>query len=104
MRARETGCDLLVTHSHGRQAAARLKIPFHRIGIPMFDRLGAGHKLSVGYRGARDLIFQVANLLIADREENHEVTPESWRNPWGDDGAEIASDEAGAAIAPTLTH
>ena len=39
------GCDLLVTHSHGRQAAERLKIPFYRIGIPMFDRLGAGHQL-----------------------------------------------------------
>jgi nitrogenase molybdenum-iron protein NifN len=89
--ARDKGCDLLVTHSHGRQAAARLKIPFHRLGIPMFDRLGAGHKLSVGYRGTRDLIFQVANLIIEDREENHNVTPESWRDPWGD--------EAGAAIA-----
>ncbi|MCI4677115.1 nitrogenase iron-molybdenum cofactor biosynthesis protein NifN [Rhodoblastus acidophilus] len=93
--AREKACDLLVTHSHGRQAAGRLKIPFHRIGIPMFDRLGAGHKLSVGYRGSRDLIFQVANLLIEDREENHEVTPDKWRNPWGLD----ASDADGAAIA-----
>ncbi len=94
--AREKGCDLFITHSHGRQAAGRLKIPFHRLGIPMFDRLGAGHKLSVCYRGARDLIFQVANLLIEDREENHEVTPDKWRDPWGlgkagDDGAAIAT-------------
>ena len=36
-------CDLLITHSHGRQAAERLNIPFFRMGIPMFDRLGAGH-------------------------------------------------------------
>ncbi|MFO1102984.1 MAG: nitrogenase iron-molybdenum cofactor biosynthesis protein NifN [Methylocystis sp.] len=78
--ARERGCDLLVTHSHGRQGAARLKIPFFRIGIPMFDRLGGGHQLTVGYRGGRDLIFDISNLLMADHEDNHEPTPESWRD------------------------
>ncbi|MHC6153036.1 nitrogenase iron-molybdenum cofactor biosynthesis protein NifN [Bradyrhizobium elkanii] len=77
--ARTKHCDLLITHSHGRQAAARLKIPFYRAGFPMFDRLGAGHQLSVGYRGTRDLIFDIANLVIADREENHQPTPDRWR-------------------------
>ena len=98
--ARDKGCDLLVTHSHGRQAAERLKIPFHRLGIPMFDRLGAGHKLSIGYRGTRDLVFQVANLLIEDHEEHHRVTPETWRNPWDDAAAPVD----GAAIATALAH
>jgi nitrogenase molybdenum-iron protein NifN len=97
--ARDKGCDLLVTHSHGRQAAERLKIPFHRLGIPMFDRLGAGHKLSVGYRGARDLVFQVANLLI-EAHEHHAVTPETWRRPWDDAPAQAD----GAAIATALAH
>ncbi len=60
--AKDRGCDLLITHSHGRQAAERLNIPFYRAGMPMFDRLGAGHQLSVGYRGTRDLIFEIANL------------------------------------------
>ncbi|MCC8954537.1 nitrogenase iron-molybdenum cofactor biosynthesis protein NifN [Bradyrhizobium sp. Pear77] len=77
--ARTKHCDLLITHSHGRQAAARLKIPFYRAGFPMFDRLGAGHQLSIGYRGTRDLIFDIANLVIADREENHQPTPDRWR-------------------------
>ncbi|MCA1455775.1 nitrogenase iron-molybdenum cofactor biosynthesis protein NifN [Bradyrhizobium sp. BRP22] len=77
--ARTRGSDLLITHSHGRQAAARLKIPFYRAGFPMFDRIGAGHQLKVGYRGTRDLIFNIANLVIADREENHQPTPDSWR-------------------------
>jgi nitrogenase molybdenum-iron protein NifN len=94
-QAREKGCDLLLTHSHGRQAAERLAIPFHRIGIPMFDRLGAGHKLSVGYRGGRELIFALANLIIADREDNHHVTPDTWRDACG---------ETGAAIAPPQAH
>jgi nitrogenase molybdenum-iron protein NifN len=77
--AKAGGCDLLITHSHGRQAAERLGIPFHRAGFPMFDRLGAGHALSVGYRGTRDLIFDIANLIIADHENNHQPTPDTWR-------------------------
>ena len=80
-RAKERGCDLLITHSHGRQAADRLKIPFYRAGFPMFDRLGAGHQLLIGYRGTRDLIFDIANLIVGDREQNHQPTPDTWREP-----------------------
>src|SRR5579875_144394 len=81
--AKDKGCDLLITHSHGRQAAERLKIPFYRMGLPMFDRLGAGHLLSAGYRGTRDLIFGLSNLIIADAEEHHEPSPDTWRTPAG---------------------
>jgi nitrogenase molybdenum-iron protein NifN len=73
---RAAGCDLLVTHSHGRQAAERLGIPFHRAGMPMFDRLGAAHEISVGYRATRNLIFEIGNLFVASMHEPH---PGSWR-------------------------
>lgn len=73
---RAQDAELLITHSHGRQAAERLHIPLFRMGLPMFDRLGAGHLVSVGYRGTRDLIFAIGNLLMA---RTHEPTPESWR-------------------------
>ena len=63
---RAASCDLLVTHSHGRQAAERLAIPFYRMGLPIFDRLGAGHRLSVGYRGTRNLIFEIGNVFMAE--------------------------------------
>lgn len=69
LEAAARGCDLLVTHSHGRQAAERLDIPLMRMGIPNFDRLGAAHQLNVGYRGATRLIFDAANLLLAHRPE-----------------------------------
>lgn len=69
LEARAAGCDLLITHSHGRQAAERLGIPFLRYGLPMFDRLGAAHKVSVGYRGTRDLIFEIGNLFLAAAHE-----------------------------------
>jgi nitrogenase molybdenum-iron protein NifN len=78
LEARAGDCALLITHSHGRQAAERLRVPFLRMGLPMFDRLGAAHETTVGYRGTRDLIFEVGNLFIA---EGHEPTPATWRRP-----------------------
>jgi nitrogenase molybdenum-iron protein NifN len=75
---RAAGVDLIVTHSHGRQAAGRLGVAFFRIGIPVFDRLGAGQQITVGYRGTRDLIFTVGNLFLA---HGHESTPETWQPP-----------------------
>jgi nitrogenase molybdenum-iron protein NifN len=96
--AKERNCDLMMTHSHGRQAASRLKIPFYRVGFPMFDRLGAGHLMSIGYRGTRDLIFTVANLVIADREDNRQPTPDTWRDAWGDNS--VAAPLESAVVAP----
>jgi nitrogenase molybdenum-iron protein NifN len=58
-------CDLLITHSHGRQAAERLNKPFLRLGFPIFDRIGNAHRVMVGYRGTRQFIFEVANLMMA---------------------------------------
>jgi nitrogenase molybdenum-iron protein NifN len=90
--AKAEDCDLLITHAHGRQAAERLNIPFYRAGFPIFDRLGPGHQLSVGYRGTRDLVFDIANLIIADREQNHQPTPDSWRQRAdSDDGGHYAT-------------
>lgn len=90
LEIRARGCDLLVTHSHGRQAAERLGIPFLRMGIPMFDRLGAAHKVTVGYRGTRDLIFEAGNLFLAHA---HEPAPQDWR------GAEAMTHDHAAAAA-----
>jgi len=74
---RAATADLLVTHSHGRQAAERLKIPFYRLGMPTFDRLGAAHQVIVGYRGTRDLIFGIGNLFMGAA---HEPGPDTWRH------------------------
>ncbi|MGO7837971.1 nitrogenase component 1, partial [Rhizobium johnstonii] len=50
---------LLVTHSHGRQAAERLAIPLMRVGFPVFDRIGGQHKLSILYRGSLELYWRL---------------------------------------------
>jgi nitrogenase molybdenum-iron protein NifN len=73
--ARAGGCELMLTHSHGRQAAQRLGIPLYRIGLPIFDRIGAAHRRSVGYRGTRDLVLELANMFAAIE---HGATPEYW--------------------------
>lgn len=76
--AAAAGCDLLMTHSHGRQAAERLGKPLFRIGIPMFDRIGNAHINHVGYRGTRQFICDVGNLLIA---RQHAAHPGDWPLP-----------------------
>ncbi len=82
LESRAKGCDLIVTHSHGRQAAERLEVPLFRAGLPCFDRLGANHKLNVGYRGTRTLIFEIGNLFM---EHAHENAPDDWPLPEADD-------------------
>ena len=87
---RAADCDLIVTHSHGRQMSDRLGIPLFRCGLPIFDRLGSAHRLSVGYRGTRDLIFEIGNMFMA---QVHEPSPGDWRLPRGDshDGAAVTA-------------
>lgn len=62
--AQATDADLLMTHSHGRQASERLGKPLFRLGIPMFDRIGNAHVVHVGYRGTRNFVYAVGNLLM----------------------------------------
>ncbi|MFM2418058.1 MAG: Nitrogenase iron-molybdenum cofactor biosynthesis protein nifN [Pseudomonadota bacterium] len=73
--AKDALVDLLVTHSHGRMASDRLGVPLYRVGFPIFDRLGHALRSSIGYRGSRDLIFEVANLMMA---VHHEAKPEDF--------------------------
>lgn len=86
-------CDVLITHSHGRQAAERLNKPLFRIGFPIFDRIGNSHRLRVGYRGTRSLIFDVANLMM---EQIHHAHPDTWPLPPEAIAAAAKADEAQA--------
>ena len=74
-------CDVLITHSHGRQAAQRLNKPLMRIGFPVFDRIGNAHRRMVGYRGTMDLVFEIANLMLDHIVHHHAddwpLTPEA---------------------------
>jgi nitrogenase molybdenum-iron protein NifN len=59
------GVDLLIASGHGQPTATRLGVPLFRAGFPIVDRVGTSHRLSVGYRGTRTLVLELANLLLA---------------------------------------
>jgi nitrogenase molybdenum-iron protein NifN len=61
----------------------------------MFDRLGAAHEVSVGYRGTRDLIFKIGNIFV-DRVA--EPTADSWRQT--DVGDDFQAGHAPNPISP----
>ncbi|MEY2891987.1 MAG: hypothetical protein RJA98_1895 [Pseudomonadota bacterium] len=78
MAAKAADCTLLMTHSHGRQAAARLGKPLFRLGIPTFDRIGNAHRCMVGYRGTRNFIYEVGNVFMEQIAHHH---PGDWPLP-----------------------
>jgi nitrogenase molybdenum-iron protein NifN len=88
-------CDLLVTHSHGRQAAQRLNKPLLRIGFPVFDRIGNSHRRMVGYRGTMDLIFEMANLMLDHVKHHH---PDDW--PLAPEALRAAAKVPGIKVTP----
>jgi nitrogenase molybdenum-iron protein NifN len=99
--AQAAGCDLLMTHSHGRQAAQRLGKPLFRIGIPMFDRIGNAHIRHVGYRGTRDFIYAVGNLLI-DHQPHH--GPDDWPLPPASRAAVLVDVPSASRAAAAVAH
>jgi len=96
--------DLVISHSHGRRVAGRLGAKYFSAGFPVFDELGAAHRLSVGYRGTRDLIFAIGNLLMAEHghEEHHD--PGGQATDWVGGRQSGACPEKGGHHAAATSH
>lgn len=62
--AKEHKAQLLIGNSHATATAERLGIPILRAGFPQYDVIGGYQKTWVGYRGARQVLFDLANLVI----------------------------------------
>jgi nitrogenase molybdenum-iron protein NifN len=62
--ARERHAQLLIGNSHATATADRLGIPILRAGFPLYDIIGGYQKTWVGYRGSRQALFDLANLVI----------------------------------------
>ena len=64
-----------------QETTERLNKPLLRVGFPVFDRVGNAHKVSVGYRGTMNLIFEISNLMIERIAHHHAgdwpLTPEA---------------------------
>jgi len=62
--AKERKAQLLIGNSHAVASAERLGIPILRIGFPLYDIIGGYQKTWIGYRGTRQTLFDLANLVI----------------------------------------
>jgi nitrogenase molybdenum-iron protein NifN len=71
--AKEGGAEILITNSHGRESAERLGIPLLRAGFPQYDLLGGYQKTWIGYRGSRQTLFDLANIMLT--LEKGEIAP-----------------------------
>jgi nitrogenase molybdenum-iron protein NifN len=71
-RAQELNAQVLIGNSHALASAQRLGIPLLRMGFPQYDYLGGYQRLWIGYRGARQALFDLANLITA---HEHSITP-----------------------------
>lgn len=71
--ARENKAEILIGNSHAVDSAQRLGIPIIRIGFPQYDLLGGYQRGWIGYRGSRQALFDMANILLENN--SHEVHP-----------------------------
>ena len=71
--AKRNGAQLVISNSHGAETARRLGVPLLRAGFPQFDLIGGYQRLWVGYRGTRQALFDLANMLV--EHGHHEPEP-----------------------------
>ena len=71
--ARARGAEVLIGNSHAVEAAQRLGIPLLRAGFPQYDHLGGYQRTWIGYRGTRQTLFELANMLL--ELEKGEIEP-----------------------------
>lgn len=62
--ARANQAELLICNSHGVESSQRLGIPLLRAGFPQYDTLGGYQRTWIGYRGTRQTLFDLANILL----------------------------------------
>ena len=64
--------QLVIGNSHAVDTAERLGTPILRAGFPLYDIIGGYQKTWIGYRGTRQTLFDLANLVI---NYSHEEIP-----------------------------
>lgn len=70
--AKERGAQLLIGNSHAVHSAERLELPILRVGFPLYDIIGGYQKTWIGYKGTRQTLFDLANLVINFAHEDIE--------------------------------
>jgi len=67
--------QLLISNSHAADSAARLGIPLLRAGFPQYDLVGGYARQWIGYRGGRQALFDISNMLLAHHGQQHAIAP-----------------------------
>jgi nitrogenase molybdenum-iron protein NifN len=67
--AADGAAQLMIASSHSLQGADRLGIPLLRAGFPQYDWVGGYARGWVGYRNARQTLFDIANLVLGQHHE-----------------------------------
>jgi len=93
--ARDRSASLLIGNSHAAESAARLGLPLLRAGFPQYDRVGGYRRNWIGYRGARQALFDLANILLNSRR-HHEIKP--YRSIYARKSREVADDGLAAVF------
>lgn len=73
LAARDGRAELVIGNSHAVHTAERLSLPVLRAGFPQYDTLGGYQRSWIGYRGTRQALFDLANML--SYREQHVVQP-----------------------------
>jgi nitrogenase molybdenum-iron protein NifN len=58
--------QLIIANSHALSTAQRLQLPLLRAGFPQYDWVGGYARTWIGYRGARQALFDIANLFLGN--------------------------------------
>ena len=73
------GADLLIGNSNLKALSENLQIPLFRLGFPIFDRLGNGHRCTIGYGGTTQLLFEIGNIFLESDENHAHDQVHAWR-------------------------
>ncbi|AXS79940.1 nitrogenase iron-molybdenum cofactor biosynthesis protein NifN [Dechloromonas sp. HYN0024] len=92
--------QLVIANSHAAETAARLGLPLLRAGFPQYDHVGGYARTWVGYRGTRQALFDLANLMLG---QHHELAP--YRSIyWADDRDGAGKQHVLSSAAAGLVH
>lgn len=78
--ARSKNAQLVVSNSHAAETANRLGLPLLRAGFPQYDWVGGYARAWVGYRGTRQALFDLANLMLSQHHDIEPYRSQYWRD------------------------
>jgi nitrogenase molybdenum-iron protein NifN len=61
--------QVVIANSHAVGTAERLGVPLLRAGFPQYDWVGGYARTWIGYRGARQALFDFANLILGQHHD-----------------------------------